>query len=513
MEYTPLEKDMNIISALDDEPNDVGGLSAAQLKAKFDEGGLAVKDYLNNTLLEELAQKDTDNEETYAKREELQGLVLGQIPDGTITEEKLDDTLKEEIDSAVKASDVFTKEETLSDETAGLLGLPSTAVPDDAFRRIPGVGDVVPPQALRYADEFGVTLLPCAGQILPAEDYPLYAQVQGPITGYYWTELTPTGFPADVGGVICLENGTLLATGGDASSGPAQIYQSTDNGATWTKVRDADGVVSSASLIQKKDGTVVVVCTSNVYTSTDDGATWTVTAKSDNSVVYSQLVEGKDGRLFGTNNSSVMYSDDNGVTWASKGVLSANNSNIAALSDGTIVAASALNASSSSPSKTLLVVSYDNGSTWSTAYSNSARYNDGGSNRVISTLASFGSFALATTRVSVEFVSASPGGNTRILDNTNVIADAQSGQIYNRSNYYIPLDRTTLLCSGRILVFTTGPWIETNRTLQDSRGVKLSDGSAFCWTTSSSDNVFYKSSPSTDIIILPYKPGWFVRVA
>ena len=25
MDFTPLEKDMNIISALDDEPNDVGG--------------------------------------------------------------------------------------------------------------------------------------------------------------------------------------------------------------------------------------------------------------------------------------------------------------------------------------------------------------------------------------------------------------------------------------------------------------------------------------------------------
>ena len=39
--------DMNIISALADEPNDVGGLTAGELKAKFDEGGNAVKAYLN----------------------------------------------------------------------------------------------------------------------------------------------------------------------------------------------------------------------------------------------------------------------------------------------------------------------------------------------------------------------------------------------------------------------------------------------------------------------------------
>ena len=55
MSLTKLTKDMGIISKLEDEPNDVGGLTAAQLKAKFDEAGEAVKAYLNETLLAELA--------------------------------------------------------------------------------------------------------------------------------------------------------------------------------------------------------------------------------------------------------------------------------------------------------------------------------------------------------------------------------------------------------------------------------------------------------------------------
>lgn len=46
-----LEDDLNIIQALDDEPNDVGGLNAAQLKAKFDEAGNRVKDYLNEKVV------------------------------------------------------------------------------------------------------------------------------------------------------------------------------------------------------------------------------------------------------------------------------------------------------------------------------------------------------------------------------------------------------------------------------------------------------------------------------
>ena len=43
MSVQQFEKNMGIISALDDEPNDVGGLTSAELKAKFDEGGMSIK--------------------------------------------------------------------------------------------------------------------------------------------------------------------------------------------------------------------------------------------------------------------------------------------------------------------------------------------------------------------------------------------------------------------------------------------------------------------------------------
>ena len=54
MALTKLTKDMAIIQKLEDEPNDVGGLTAAQLKAKFDEAGEAIKAFLNDSLLSEL---------------------------------------------------------------------------------------------------------------------------------------------------------------------------------------------------------------------------------------------------------------------------------------------------------------------------------------------------------------------------------------------------------------------------------------------------------------------------
>lgn len=123
MALTEFTKDMNIIQKLDDEPNDVGGLTSAELKAKFDEGGLALKKWLNETLLPALVAANlgfTATEEINAEtiqeaveasyamltqalestrdnltndiagvREDLQGAVMGSIPPTSVTYEKL----------------------------------------------------------------------------------------------------------------------------------------------------------------------------------------------------------------------------------------------------------------------------------------------------------------------------------------------------------------------------------------------------------------------------------------
>ena len=52
---TKLLTDLYIISLLDDEPNDVGGMSSAELKAKFDEAANTIKTYINESLIPELA--------------------------------------------------------------------------------------------------------------------------------------------------------------------------------------------------------------------------------------------------------------------------------------------------------------------------------------------------------------------------------------------------------------------------------------------------------------------------
>lgn len=59
-----LSADLDVIQKLDDEPNDVGGLTAAELKAKFDEAANAIKDYLNDTLLPAVQQAGEADEDS-----------------------------------------------------------------------------------------------------------------------------------------------------------------------------------------------------------------------------------------------------------------------------------------------------------------------------------------------------------------------------------------------------------------------------------------------------------------
>lgn len=51
MSLPKFNEDIQIISKLADEPNDVGGLSADELKAKFDEASGLIKAFINDTLL------------------------------------------------------------------------------------------------------------------------------------------------------------------------------------------------------------------------------------------------------------------------------------------------------------------------------------------------------------------------------------------------------------------------------------------------------------------------------
>lgn len=58
LEIELLDGDLNIIQKLDDEPNDVGGMTSAELKETFDKAGNIIKDYLNNQLIPAILAAD-----------------------------------------------------------------------------------------------------------------------------------------------------------------------------------------------------------------------------------------------------------------------------------------------------------------------------------------------------------------------------------------------------------------------------------------------------------------------
>lgn len=57
MSLTTLDEDLAVHQKLDDEPNDVGGLTAQEMKEKFDHASLAIQAYLNEVHLPEVAQE------------------------------------------------------------------------------------------------------------------------------------------------------------------------------------------------------------------------------------------------------------------------------------------------------------------------------------------------------------------------------------------------------------------------------------------------------------------------
>lgn len=54
MALTKLNDDLNVIAKLDDQPNDVGGMTAQALKAEFDRAALIIQAYINNTLVPQI---------------------------------------------------------------------------------------------------------------------------------------------------------------------------------------------------------------------------------------------------------------------------------------------------------------------------------------------------------------------------------------------------------------------------------------------------------------------------
>lgn len=152
MSIPTLNTDLSIIQKLDDYPNDVGGLSAAELKAKFDEGSLAIQTYINTVLIPALAAANLAFTPTSAVnastiqaaienvQAQLAGISAGSIPNNTVGMEKLTKQVQDAITSGGSASadvaalsKIVTKNVTATSEnTAAISSINAANVARDA---------------------------------------------------------------------------------------------------------------------------------------------------------------------------------------------------------------------------------------------------------------------------------------------------------------------------------------------------------------------------------------------
>lgn len=101
MAISKLAKDLAIIQKLSDLPNATDGLTAEELKAKFDEGARLIKEYLNDVLVPAIAAKNIPFTKTseiqaddvqsalVAVQKQVADAASGTIVNGSVTKEKL----------------------------------------------------------------------------------------------------------------------------------------------------------------------------------------------------------------------------------------------------------------------------------------------------------------------------------------------------------------------------------------------------------------------------------------
>ena len=103
IQIDPLTKDLNIIQALDDEPNDVGGMSAQELKETFDRAGNIIKDYINDSLIPQVLGADATEQQREENEEQRQANEAQRQENEA--QRKANETARQEAESAREAAE------------------------------------------------------------------------------------------------------------------------------------------------------------------------------------------------------------------------------------------------------------------------------------------------------------------------------------------------------------------------------------------------------------------------
>lgn len=118
VEIPLFEDDLVIIQKLDDEPNDVGGLTAAELKAEFDKGNLTAQTYINQTLIPRIvAEGLTEQARQAAESERVSNEIERVTNENARVKAESDRSTAEALRAAAEEGRVKAEQERASAET------------------------------------------------------------------------------------------------------------------------------------------------------------------------------------------------------------------------------------------------------------------------------------------------------------------------------------------------------------------------------------------------------------
>lgn len=126
MALTKLLDDLSNVSKLDDQPNDVGGMNATELKAVFDRAGNDIKAFINNILIPEIESaigSGTIEQISGGKLVDL-SVTAAKIAMLAITSEKLANgavTTQKIANGAVNTDKIALSSVVLGSQTSGIL--------------------------------------------------------------------------------------------------------------------------------------------------------------------------------------------------------------------------------------------------------------------------------------------------------------------------------------------------------------------------------------------------------
>ena len=213
MALPKFEKDIAYISKLDDEPNDVGGLSADELKARFDQAGQDIQAYINEELIpradsaieaaalgiggggaisgEMLAPKSISGEKladgaVTAEKVAAGAVTTGAIADKAVTERKIADGAV----STAKLADKAVTREKLADEAVSTDKIFPGAVTNEKIGANAVTAEKIPDGAITRAKLANDALYSPFREIGSGDFYPTVADLGKKLKGNWEADYT-----------------------------------------------------------------------------------------------------------------------------------------------------------------------------------------------------------------------------------------------------------------------------------------------------------------------------------